>query len=104
MVFVSNTTQIPSPLSCFCVSVRSVGPFEPDLFARLDPTATPPAEASGVSGAVPTVRKENGVVFIRDRVGLVRSGRRVIRRKHKVVEAVQKEVSPTALCYETPES
>ena len=34
---------------------------------HLDFTATPPAEASGVSGAVPTVRKENGVVFMRDR-------------------------------------
>ena len=55
---------------------------------RLDPAATPPAEASGVSGAVPTVRKEEGEVFMRDRVGLVRSGRGISRRKHKVMEAV----------------
>ena len=47
---------------------------------RLDPAATLPAEASGVSGAVPTVRKENGVVFMRDRVGLVRSGRGIARK------------------------
>ena len=71
---------------------------------RLDPAVTPPAEASGVSGAVPTVRKERGVVFMRDRVGLVRSGRGIARRKNKVVKAVQNEVSPTTLCCETLES
>ena len=42
---------------------------------RLDTATTPPAEASGVSGAMPTVRKEEGVVLVRDRVRLVRSGR-----------------------------
>ena len=59
----------------------------------LDPAATPPAEASGVSGAVPTVRKEKGVVFMRDRVRIVRSGRGVARRKHKVVKTIQNEAS-----------
>ena len=44
---------------------------------RLDTATTPPAEASGVSGAMPTVRKEEGVVLVRDRVRLVRSGRGV---------------------------
>ena len=44
---------------------------------RLDLAATPPAEASGVGGAMPTVRKEKGVVLVRDRVRLVRSGRGV---------------------------
>ena len=44
---------------------------------RLDTATTPPAEASGVSGAMPTVRKEEGVVLVRDRVRVVRSGRGV---------------------------
>ena len=42
-----------------------------------------------------------GVVFMRDRVRIVRSGRGVARRKHKVVKAVPNEASPTALCCET---
>ena len=32
---------------------------------RLDTATTPPAEASGVSGAMPTVRKEEGLVLAR---------------------------------------
>ena len=71
---------------------------------HLDPAATPPAEASGVGGTTPTVKKERGAVFMRGRVGLVRSGRGAARRKRKVVETVQNEASPAALCCETPES
>ena len=70
----------------------------------LDPATTPPAKASGVSGASPTIGKEVGVVFVRDRVRIVRSGRRVVRQKHKVVKTVQNKACPTALCCETPES
>ena len=44
---------------------------------RLDTAITPPAEASGVSGAMPTVRKEEGVVLVRDSGRVVRSGRGV---------------------------
>ena len=44
---------------------------------RLDTATTPPAEASGVSGAMPTVRTEEGLVLVRGRVRVVRSGRGV---------------------------
>jgi len=71
---------------------------------RLDTAAAPPAEASSVSGATPSVWKEESAVFMRRIVWLARDCRGIVGGEHQIVKAAQDEASPAALCRKTPEA
>ena len=75
-----------------------------DRIHPADTASTPPAEASSVSSATPSVWKEDSFVLVRSGVRLARGGRGIAGGEHQVEKTARDETSPVALRHETPEA